>query len=237
MLISSPGPVSSLTMALSASQQCVRKQRRFRVISQHRPLATHLQAPSTAPMNCLPKSITCVSLVLVAGLVGCAHHAPMPPTLQPFAGKTVSIETWDGQWHTATPLLAKDGAAWDAGDDGLILPTSVKTVSTGSGASIGIGAGVGALSGLLVGVLMGLSAGDDRCEPNDICLFAMSGKQKAALYGLLMHLPGAALGAMVGSGFANQEVFEAPGAVGRTVRHLSVVPVRGGATGSLGWAF
>jgi hypothetical protein len=163
----------------------------------------------------------------------------MPPTLQPFAGKTVSIETWDGQWHTATPLPAKEGAAWDAGDDGLILPASVKTVSTGSGASIGIGAGVGALSGLLVGVLMGLSAGDDHCTPNDnqICLFVMSAKDKAVLYGLLMHLPGAALGAMVGSGSANQEVFEAPAVVGRTRPYLSVVPIRGGATGTLGWAF
>ena len=200
-----------------------------------RPAAHHLHTLRTAPMNCLHRSITCVSLVLVVGLVGCAHHAPMPPTLLPFAGKTVSIETWDGQWHTATPLPAKEGAAWDAGDDGLILPASVKTVSTGSGASIGIGAGVGALSGLLVGVLMGLSAGDDHCE--QICLFAMSGKQKAALYGLLMHLPGAALGALVGSGAANQELFEAPGNVGRTLPHLSVVPVRGGATGSLAWAF
>jgi hypothetical protein len=161
----------------------------------------------------------------------------MPPTLQPFAGKTVSIETWDGQWHTATPLPAKDGAAWDAGDDGVILPASVKTVSTGSGASIGIGAGVGALSGLLVGVLLGLSAGDDPCGPNDLCLFAMSAKQKAALYGLLMHFPGAALGAMVGSGSANQVLFEAPRGAGRTRPQLSLVPVRGGATGTLGWTF
>jgi hypothetical protein len=162
----------------------------------------------------------------------------MPPTLQPFAGKTASIETWDGRWHTATPLPARDGEAWDAGDDGLIFPASVKTVSTGSAASIGIGAGVGALSGLLVGVMMGLAAGDDQCEPSDtqLCLFVMSGKEKAAIYGLLLHLPGAGLGALVGSGVANQEVFEAPGAVGRKPL-VSVIPVRGGATGLLGWAF
>jgi hypothetical protein len=123
-------------------------------------------------MKRLPKSITCVSLVLLAGLAGCAHHTAMPPTLRPFAGKTVSIETWDGQWHTATPVPAEEGAAWDAGDDGLILPTSVKTVSTGNASSIGIGVGVGALSGLLVGVLMGLAAGDDHCEPSEgqMCL-------------------------------------------------------------------
>jgi hypothetical protein len=59
----------------------------------------------------------------------------------------------------------------------------------------------------------------------------------AALYGLLLHLPGAGLGALVGSGFAHQEVFEAPGTGSRRLPSLSVVPVRGGATGSLGWAF
>lgn len=191
-------------------------------------------------MNCPPKSIACLALVFVAGLAGCAHHTAMPPTLKPFAGKTVSLETWDGQWYTATPLPTKEGEAWDAGDDGLILPASVKTVRTGNaGASIGIGVGAGALSGFLVGVLMGLAAGDDHCAPSDtqLCLFVMSAKEKAVLYGLLMHLPGAGLGALIGTGAANQEVFEAPGRVGRTLPYVSLVPVRGGAAGSLGWSF
>jgi hypothetical protein len=191
-----------------------------------------------ALMNYASKGIALATLAI---LCGCAQHYTMPSP-QYFSGQTVDIETWDGQWHTATPLPAEQGAAWDDGTGAPIPAMAVKTVLRSNvGRSVGKGTGFGALTGLVLGATMGFTSGDDQCQENEhnLCLFVFSAKDKAILLGLVMTGVGAGVGALLGLAAGRREVFESPPwrSYSLTLPDVAIVPLRGGAAGGLHWKF
>jgi hypothetical protein len=189
-------------------------------------------------MNYASKGLGFASLAI---LCGCAQHYAMPSP-QVFSGETVSIETWDGQWHTATPVPAEQGAAWDAGTEAPIPAMAVKTViRSNMGRSVGKGAGFGALTGFLVGGAMGLASGDDHCQESDDnpCYLVLSARDKALILGLAMASVGAGVGALIGLASGRREVFEVPQwrDYSLNLPDVAIVPIRGGAAGGLSWKF
>lgn len=181
-----------------------------------------------------------LAVIGFAGLSGCAHQYTMPPDPRVFGDETLSIETWDGQWHTAQAVSTDRGPAWDAGEDVPIPAFNVKTVVRSNvGRHVGIGTGVGALVGFAVGAAIGLSRGDDHCveDENHWCIMVMSAEEKAVIGGILMHAVGAAAGALIGGTTATKDVFVAPSLARLRVPEVSLLPVRGGAAGGLRWTF
>ena len=189
-------------------------------------------------MNYASKGIVLATLAIFCG---CAQHYTMPSP-QYFSGQTVDIETWDGQWHTATPVPAEQGAAWDAGTKAPIPAMAVKTVLRSNvGRSVGKGTGLGALTGLVVGATIGLASGDDHCQQSDdnVCILVLSAKDKAIVLGFLMAGVGAGVGALLGLAAGRREVFEAPQwrSYSLNLPDVAIVPLRGGAAGGLHWKF
>jgi hypothetical protein len=191
-------------------------------------------------MSYASKSIAFSALAILCGCGG--QYYAMPPSPQYFSGESVSIETWDGTWHTATPVPAEQGAAWDAGTEARIPAMAVKTVMRSNvGRSAGIGAGAGALGGIVLGAGMGLSSGSDQCNPQDDqpCYFLLSAREKALILGLVMGTVGAGLGALIGLASGKRDIFEVPWARTYSLNRpdVAIVPIRGGAAGGLSWRF